>query len=71
MPNPFEDEDAEYLVLINDEGQYSLWPVFADVPAGWRQVHQGGRQECLNHIEENWVDMRPLSLVRAMRDNAE
>jgi MbtH protein len=33
--NPFEDPDAEYLVLINDEGQHSLWPVFADVPDGW------------------------------------
>ena len=24
--NPFEDEDAVYLALINDEGQYSLRP---------------------------------------------
>ncbi|NEA37675.1 MbtH family protein, partial [Streptomyces sp. SID13031] len=33
--NPFEDENGTYFVLRNDEGQHSLWPVFADVPAGW------------------------------------
>ena len=32
--NPFEDSEAKYLVLINDEGQHSLWPVFADVLGG-------------------------------------
>jgi uncharacterized protein YbdZ (MbtH family) len=67
MPNPFDDEDAQFLVLINDEGQHSLWPVFMDVPAGWTKVYgEQGRSECLQFIEENWTDMRPNSLVRAM-----
>jgi MbtH protein len=67
MANPFEDPDAQYAVLINGEGQYSLWPEFADVPAGWSTVLQGaGREECLNYIDEHWTDMRPLSLQRAM-----
>jgi MbtH protein len=67
MVNPFEDPDAEYAVLINDEGQYSLWPSFADVPAGWSVVRQGtSREDCLNYINEHWTDMRPLSLQRAM-----
>ena len=35
MTNPFEDADALYLVLVNDEGQYSLWPAGTAVPAGW------------------------------------
>jgi hypothetical protein len=34
VANPFEDPDANYLVLVNDENQHSLWPVFADVPDG-------------------------------------
>lgn len=68
MTNPFENEDGRYYALINDEGQYSLWPVFAEVPEGWRIVHgEAGRQECLDFIEENWTDMRPLSLVEEMR----
>jgi MbtH protein len=28
MTNPFEDEDGEFRVLVNDEGEYSLWPTF-------------------------------------------
>ncbi|MFE2050994.1 MbtH family protein [Streptomyces sp. NPDC059459] len=67
MANPFEDNEAEYLVLRNDEGQYSLWPTFIDVPTGWQQVFgAASRQECLDHIEETWTDMRPKSLVEAM-----
>ncbi len=67
MSNPFEDENATYLVLVNDEGQYSLWPSFADVPAGWRVAHEeAGRAECLAYVEENWTDMRPSSLAEAM-----
>jgi MbtH protein len=69
--NPFEDEDAKYLVLINDEGQHSLWPVFADVPDGWEVIFgEDGRQECLDFIEKNWTDMRPNSLIRQMEEDA-
>jgi MbtH protein len=67
MTNPFEDDHASYLVLVNGEGQYSLWPAFADVPGGWTIVSgPGGRQECLDYINKNWTDMRPKSLVEAM-----
>src|ERR1700684_1737562 len=67
VTNPFEDPDAQYLVLINDEGQHSLWPVFADVPDGWKVIFgEDGRQECLDFIEANWTDMRPNSLIRQM-----
>jgi MbtH protein len=67
MSNPFEDEQASYLALVNDEGQHSLWPEFADVPAGWTIVFgPDGRQECLDYINENWTDMRPKSLIEAM-----
>jgi MbtH protein len=69
--NPFEDEDANYFVLINDEGQHSLWPVFADVPDGWKVIFgEDGRQACLDFIEKNWTDMRPNSLIRAMEADA-
>jgi MbtH protein len=71
MSNPFEDPDAKYLVLINDEGQHSLWPVFADVPDGWQVIYgEDGRQECLDFIEKSWTDMRPKSLIKAMEENA-
>jgi MbtH protein len=63
-----ESDDATvYRVVINDEEQYSIWPVPRDVPAGWRDAgRQGSKAECLAHIEQVWTDMRPLSLRRAM-----
>jgi MbtH protein len=71
MTNPFEDPDASYVVLVNDEGQYSLWPVFADVPEGWQVTFgEAGRQECLDYIEATWTDMRPKSLIAQMEQDA-
>lgn len=67
MSNPFEDDNATYLVLVNDEGQHSLWPSFAEVPDGWQVVHEeDSRQACLEYVEASWTDMRPRSLVEAM-----
>ncbi|WP_328930655.1 MbtH family protein (plasmid) [Streptomyces sp. NBC_00190] len=65
--NPFENDDARYLVLVNEENQHSLWPAFAEVPAGWTVAHgEDSRQACLDHINESWTDMRPKSLADAM-----
>lgn len=67
MTNPFDDDDGEFIVLVNDENQHSLWPTFRDAPAGWRTVGpRGKRQECLDWIEANWTDMRPQSLIDSM-----
>jgi MbtH protein len=67
--NPFEDRDGRYLVLVNQEGQYSLWPSFAEVPSGWSvDLAETDRQSALDHITANWTDMRPKSLIEAMRD---
>jgi MbtH protein len=67
MTNPFEDPSGTYLVLVNAENQHSLWPEFADVPAGWTVTFgPSDRQACLDHVEANWTDMRPQSLADAM-----
>ncbi len=64
MTNPFEDSEGRFLVLVNDEGQHSLWPVFADVPEGWTVAHgEDSRQAALDWIENHWTDMRPRSLA--------
>ncbi|WP_279499209.1 MbtH family protein [Actinomadura rubrisoli] len=64
MTNPFDDPDGTFLVLVNDEGQHSLWPSFADVPAGWTSVFgPGPRPECLDYVTANWTDIRPRSLT--------
>lgn len=63
----FDREDMTYKVLVNHEEQYSLWPDYKAVPAGWREAGKSGpKAECLAYIEEVWTDMRPLSLRRAM-----
>ncbi|OBI72029.1 MbtH family protein [Mycobacterium sp. E740] len=60
---PFDDESGSFLVLVNDEEQHSLWPTFAEVPAGWKVVHGGAdRAACLDYIEQHWSDIRPKSL---------
>jgi MbtH protein len=71
MANPFDDPDGSFFVLVNDEGQHSLWPAFLDAPAGWRVVYgEDGRQECVDFIERSWTDMRPKSLIAAMNTAA-
>ncbi|MCH0564649.1 MULTISPECIES: MbtH family protein [unclassified Streptomyces] len=67
--NPFDDEDGRFCVVVNDEEQHSLWPVFIEVPAGWRVVlGEASRSECLEYVERNWTDLRPRSLREAMAE---
>jgi uncharacterized protein YbdZ (MbtH family) len=67
MTNPFDDLEGRFFVLVNDEGQHSLWPAFIDVPAGWMVVHgEADRDSCIEYTERNWTDMRPKSLILAM-----
>lgn len=65
--NPFDDENGRFFVVVNDEDQHSLWPAFAEVPAGWRVAFgEAARSECLEYVERNWTDLRPRSLREAM-----
>ncbi|MEU3309026.1 MbtH family protein [Nocardiopsis sp. NPDC055551] len=67
MSNPFENDDAQYLVLVNAEGQHSLWPSFAEIPEGWDiALEATSRASALEYVEENWTDMRPAGLVAAL-----
>ncbi|MFF7240126.1 MbtH family protein [Streptomyces collinus] len=62
-----DETTRQYLVVANDEEQYSLWEADRPVPAGWHpQGVRGTRAECLAHIERVWTDMRPLSLRLSM-----
>jgi len=64
--NPFDNTEGLFGVLVNEEGQHSLWPEFAPVPPGWDSVFSGKHQDCLDYVEANWTDMRPRSLVAAV-----
>jgi MbtH protein len=72
MSNAEQDDDRTYVVVINDEEQYSIWLAHKPIPNGWRAVGpQGKKAECLDYIEKNWTDMRPASLRRFMEENAQ
>lgn len=61
------EAQSTYLVVVNDEEQYSIWVADRELPAGWKDAGKTGtKQECLDYIESVWVDMRPLSLRRSM-----
>lgn len=52
-----------FIVLINDEAQYSIWPAAKAIPEGWSRVGPtGSKAECLAFVEANWTDMRPKTL---------
>ncbi len=57
--------DRTQQVVVNDEGQYSLWDADRDPPDGWHpDGFTGSKQECLDHVTEVWTDLRPLSVRR-------
>lgn len=67
-----DERTDTYLVVVNDEEQYSIWWADRALPERWRAVGiQDSREECLAHINRAWTDMRPLSLRRRMDDVAE
>jgi MbtH protein len=58
-------EHDRFKVVINDEEQYSIWPAERENASGWRDEGTvGTKQECLDHVDRTWTDMRPLSLRR-------
>jgi MbtH protein len=63
-----EQEDTTiYKVVLNQEEQYSIWPVGRENPLGWKDAGKSGpKADCLAYIKEVWTDMRPLSLRKKM-----
>jgi MbtH protein len=63
MDQPLEQDPTMYDVVMNKEGQYSIWRTDRELPAGWSKVDvRGPRVECLQHIARVWTDMRPTAL---------
>ena len=56
-------DGRRYLVVVNDEEQYSIWAADQEIPSGWRaEGTEGDRAHCLDHINRVWTDMRPRSV---------
>jgi MbtH protein len=64
---PMEEGNEIFIIVVNHEEQYSLWPKYKAIPDGWAQVGEPGSKEvCLERIKAIWTDMRPLSLRQQM-----
>lgn len=64
-----QEDDTIYVVVVNHEEQYSIWPADRDLPLGWNDAgKRGTKAECLAWIQEVWTDMRPLSLRKKMQE---
>ena len=65
------EREEQYVVVVNDEEQYSIWLADRELPAGWKRAgKEGTKEECLAWVDEVWTDMRPLSLRRQMEEQA-
>ncbi|HVK98882.1 MAG TPA: MbtH family NRPS accessory protein [Dongiaceae bacterium] len=68
----FDREDETFIVLINHEEQYSIWPHWKAVPGGWKAIDgvKGNKQFVVDYVEKTWTDMRPRSLRVWMDEQA-
>ena len=56
-------KEVQFRVVVNGEGQYSIWPSDRETPLGWSDTGvSGGREVCLEKIAGLWTDMRPVSV---------
>ncbi|KJK58370.1 MbtH family protein [Saccharothrix sp. ST-888] len=64
MTNPFDVPGGAFSVLVNADGQFSLWPATVEVPAGWTVAHgPADRATSLDYVNEHWTDLRPSGLA--------
>ncbi len=62
MPTTEDEDTRVYTVLVNHEGQHSLWLKSETIPNGWQVIgKEGAKAECLQYVKEAWTDMTPLS----------
>lgn len=67
-----EPDSEQYVVVRNDEEQYSIWWSTREPPAGWHVAGPtASKEECLAYIDRVWTDMRPLSLRRWLAEQNE
>lgn len=69
----FDREGETFIVLINQEQQYSIWPQWKAVPGGWQAIDgvAGDKDKVQTYINEHWTDMRPASLRKWMQEQSD
>jgi len=39
-----QEDTLEYVVVVNHEEQYSIWPIHKEIPVGWNAVDKKGKK---------------------------
>lgn len=67
----FDRDNTCFLVVVNAEEQYAIWPQQKAIPQGWKAVGISGKRKiCLAYIEKAWTDVRPLSVRLGMKTSS-
>lgn len=65
----YDPADIQFHVVVNAEQQYSIWPEYKAMPAGWQEIGiSGDRQACLAYVSGIWTDLSRRSLRDAMAE---
>ena len=56
---PVTGTAAACAVLVNDAGQYALWPGEQPVPPGWERCFAGSEREAAAYVDARWSDLFP------------
>jgi MbtH protein len=63
------DGYSQYKVLVNHEGQHSIWPSSLPVPNGWTALEfEGRREDCEALVDKVWTNIKPRSAVSSSAD---
>ncbi|HEX8491408.1 MAG TPA: MbtH family protein [Pyrinomonadaceae bacterium] len=68
-----EREDKTiYRVVVNHEGQYSIWPADRENALGWNDAGKSGtKEECLAYVKEVWEEeQQKLGLRKKMKEQS-
>ena len=49
-----DDSEATFLVVLNHEAQYSIWPSFRPVPQGWAAVLAPCYRAVCSRVARSW-----------------
>jgi len=65
MTESYQENQDLFSVVINHEGQYSIWPIGKEIPRGWQKEGMvGSKTQCRDYINSLWTDIRPQSIRR-------
>ncbi|MCX4551222.1 MbtH family NRPS accessory protein [Streptomyces sp. NBC_01387] len=63
----FDEENGQFVVVVNQWNQMSIWPDSKQLPLGWHRAEfSGSKENCLNHIRETWQDISNGRLHRSI-----